>query len=60
MTRAVVYEFTKYDVASDKTVRAPRPATIEAITRAGGQAIESTMREVDAAELDGNGFLRTP
>jgi hypothetical protein len=38
-------------------VRAPRLATLEAIKRVHGVAVDGTRRSVDESELDGNQFL---
>ncbi len=57
MERVKVYYFTVYDIANDEKKRMPRPATLEAIASARGEAINETMQEVEASQLDGNGFL---
>ena len=51
-----VYKFEHVDKHNNTTVRAPRMATLDAIQRLKGVAIESTMKMVDKSELDGNGF----
>jgi hypothetical protein len=65
MTRAIeekrmnlveVFKFEHLDENYNATVRAPRMATLDAIRRVKGVAIESTIQMVDKSELDGNGF----
>ncbi len=51
-----VFKFEHVDEHNNATVRAQRMATLDAIDRVKGVAIESTMKMVDKAELDGNGF----
>jgi hypothetical protein len=51
-----VFKFEHVDEHNNSTVRAPRMATLDAIDRVKGVAIESTKRMVDKSELDGNGF----
>lgn len=58
MEKITVYYFESYDIVSDKTVRSPRPATRDAITQCGGVILEDTAQNVDASQLDGNGFLK--
>ena len=56
MNLVEVFKFEHVDEHNNATVRAPRMATLEAIDRVKGVAIESTMKMVDKSELDGNGF----
>jgi hypothetical protein len=51
-----VYKFEHVDKHNNTTVRAPRMATLDAIHRMKGVAIESTIEMVDRSELDGSGF----
>ena len=56
MPRVTVYYFTKYDIIVGEMVRSQRPATLETIVVCEGKLLEDTAQQVDAAELDGNGF----
>ena len=56
MNPVEVYKFEHVDEHNNATVRAPRMATLDAIHRVKGVAIESAMNMVDKSELDGNGF----
>jgi len=57
MEKITVYYFTKYDIETDQNVRSKRPATLEAIERVNGIAIKETAKDVDASQLDMDGFL---
>src|SRR5579859_1880177 len=52
MTKITVHRFSVYDVQTDENVVSRRMATLEAITRARGEAIKGTAFEIDAADLD--------
>jgi hypothetical protein len=56
MNLVEVFKFEHVDEHNNVTVRAPRMATLGAIQRVKGIAIESTIKLVDKSELDGNGF----
>jgi len=56
MERVKVYYFIKYDQAAGENRRSQRPATREAIERAGGVIVVESEKEVPTSELDGNGF----
>jgi hypothetical protein len=56
MNLVEVFKFERVDENYNATVRAPRMATLDAIRRVKGVAIESTIQMVDKSELDGNGF----
>ena len=56
MDLVAVYKFEHVDEHNNATVRAPRMATLDAIHRVRGVAIESTRKMVDKSELDGSGF----
>jgi hypothetical protein len=51
-----VFKFEHVDEHNNATVRAPRMATLDAIDRVKGVAIQATMKMVDESDLDGNGF----
>jgi hypothetical protein len=55
-----VYEFKYFDVTAGRFIQAPRPATLEAIRKARGEAIAETALEIDEAELDDDGFVKRP
>jgi hypothetical protein len=55
-----VYRFTRYNIDTDRELVAPRFATLETIRQAQGAAIMESEVEVEAAELDGNGFWQPP
>ena len=56
MNLVEVFKFEHVDEHNSATVRAPRMATLRAIQRVKGLAIESTIKMVDKSKLDGNGF----
>jgi hypothetical protein len=56
MNLVEVFKFEYVDEHDNATVRAPRMATLGAIQRVKGVAIESTIKMVDESDLDGNGF----
>jgi hypothetical protein len=51
-----VYAFVIWDRERGGNVRPPRLATLEAIERVRGVAVDGTCRSVDESELDGNQF----
>jgi hypothetical protein len=51
-----VYAFVIRDGERGGNVRPPRLATLEAMKRVHGVAVEGTHRSVDESELDGNEF----
>ena len=53
-----VYFFEMYVVESDQMVRSKRPATLAAIERVRGEAIKNTAQDVDADDIDEDGFRR--
>ena len=53
-----VYFFEMYAIESDQMVRSKRPATLAAIERVGGEAIKNTAQDVDADDIDEDGFRR--
>jgi hypothetical protein len=58
MPKVKVFYFRVWDHASGANVVRPIPATLEAIKVANGTPIDMTEQEIDAAALDGIGFLR--
>jgi hypothetical protein len=56
MSLVKVFNFEHVDEHNNATLRAPRMATLDAIDRVKGVAIQSSMKMVDASDLDGNGF----
>jgi hypothetical protein len=56
MNLVEVFKFEHVDEHNNATVRAPRMATLGAIRRVKGVAIESTIKLVNESELDANGF----
>jgi len=53
-----VYFFEMYAIESDQMVRSKRPATLAAIERVGGESIKNTAQDVDADDIDEDGFRR--
>jgi|KBSMisStandDraft_5_1062788.scaffolds.fasta_scaffold4742630_1 hypothetical protein len=53
-----VYFFEMYAIESDQMVRSKRPATLAAIERVRGEAIKNTAQDVDADDIDEDGFRR--
>jgi hypothetical protein len=60
LSKVTIYRWHRYRVITDEEVVTGRWATREAIKAARGEILEDTAREVDASDLDGNGFLRAP
>ena len=59
MQTVTVYYFECYDVKTDKFIRSKRPAKWETIEALGHlcRVIEDSAKEVNVADLDGDGFL---
>jgi hypothetical protein len=51
MTKITVYQFTKYDIASDQSIKSRRLGTREAIQEIGATILENTAMEVDESVL---------
>jgi hypothetical protein len=51
VNKVTVYRFKKYDISTDNNTESRRWATREAIKRIGGEVLEDTAVEVDAAVL---------
>ena len=51
-----IYAFVIWDRERGGSVRPPRLATLEAIKRVHGVAVDGTSRSVDESELDANQF----
>jgi hypothetical protein len=47
MAKVTVYQFTKYDIASDQSVKSRRLGAREAIREIGATILENTAMEVD-------------
>ena len=58
MSKAEIFQFTKYDIINDEMRISRRWATREAIKQACGNVIESTAMLVDVSILDGNGMTQ--
>jgi hypothetical protein len=56
MPKVTVYCFTGYHINTDQTINSKHMATLEAIKKSSGVPLMETAKEVDASELDGNGF----
>jgi hypothetical protein len=56
MPKATVYYFKRWDMNVGQMVPSKRMATLKAIKDLGGVPLMETAKEVDASELDGNGF----
>ena len=56
--KATVYFWKVWNQNLGENVIAPRPGTLEAIKHAQGSPITDTAMEIDAADLDGDGFRR--
>ena len=52
MSKVTVYQFTLYDITTDKIRKSRRWATYDAIERLGGDALLKTATEVEASSLD--------
>ena len=55
-----VYEFELFDRVARRWKRSERRGTVEAITKAGGVALQSTALVIDSSRLDGDGFVPPP
>ena len=55
-----VYEFEVYDRTARRWKRSERRGTVEAITKVGGIALQSTALVIDASRLDRDGFVPPP
>jgi len=57
MAKSTVFNFAKYDPKTGSNEQMPRMATRDAIeNHIYGRIDESSAKEVDESELDGNGF----
>lgn len=52
MSKVTVHMFKVYDAQTDEFLVSRRWATIDAITRARGEAVDGSAREIDVADLD--------
>ncbi len=55
MPRITVYYFESYDIIKDEIIRSKRMATLETIKRFNCTPLMDTAKDVDVAEVDGNG-----
>jgi hypothetical protein len=55
-----IYQFTWWDRRVSKEIVSSRFATLEAITRCNGKAIEASRLLVDSRHVDRNGFYFMP
>jgi hypothetical protein len=60
MAETVVYQFTWWDRHVGKEIVSSRFATLNAITRCNGKAIEASRVLVNSRHVDRNGFYFTP
>jgi hypothetical protein len=60
MAETAVYQFTWWDQHAGKEILSSRFATLEAITRCNGKAIESSRLVVNSRQVDRNGFYSIP
>lgn len=60
MAETAVYQFTWWNGHSGKEIVSSRFATLEAITRFNGKAIEASRLIVNSREVDRNGFHSKP
>ena len=62
MENVKVYYFRAYDIERDRMIRSKRPATLSAIRALGPmmQPLMETEEEIDASQLDDDGFRRKP
>jgi hypothetical protein len=60
MAETAVYQFTWWDRHAGKDIVSSRFATLDAITRCNGKAIEATRLVVDSRHVDRNGFYSVP
>ncbi len=56
MAETAVYQFTWWNPRAGKEIVSSRYATLEAITRCNGKAIEASRLVVNSREVDRNGF----
>ena len=54
--KVTIYFFKKFDVVKGKYQNSKRPATLEAIARARGEAIMESAVEIEPSQLDDDGF----
>jgi hypothetical protein len=60
MAETAVYQFTWWNRHAGKEIVSSRFATLEAITRCNGKAIEASRLVVNSREVDRNGFHSKP
>jgi hypothetical protein len=60
MAETAVYQFTRWDRHASKEIVSLRFATLEAIARCDGKAIEASRLVVNSRQVDRNGFYFTP
>jgi hypothetical protein len=60
MAETAIYQFTWWDRRVSKEIVSSRFATLEAITRCNGKAIEASRLLVDSRHVDRNGFYFMP
>jgi hypothetical protein len=60
MAETAVYQFTWWDRHARKEIVSARFATLEAITRCTGKAIETSRLVVNSRQVDRNGFYFAP
>jgi hypothetical protein len=60
MAETAVYQFTWWNRHSGKEIVSSRFATLEAIARFNGKAIEASRLIVNSREVDRNGFHSKP
>jgi hypothetical protein len=60
MAETAVYQFTWWDRHASKEILSSRFATLEAIARCNGKAIEASRLVVNSRQVDRNGFYFTP
>jgi hypothetical protein len=60
MAETAVYQFTWWNRHSGKEIVSSRFATLEAITRFNGKAIEASRLIVNSRDVDRNGFHSKP
>ena len=58
MVKTTVYHFLKYSVAHGEKLVSPRSAVMETIVKLQGEPILTTAQEVDAMDVDSDGFLK--
>ena len=60
MDETAIYQFTWWDRRVSKEIVSSRFATLEAITRFNGKAIEASRLVVNSRHVDRNGFYYMP